>query len=181
MPNFVNQRIVEELTDLLRDQEHWLVVGLRGLRVEDAMSLRTGLHEANAELKLVKNSLASRAFGNLGATDLAALLDGPSAVITGGDEPVAIAKLMVNWSRKDKRVLVRGGLVGGRAVSGEDVRALAALPPRPVLLGQLLGLISQPMSQFVGVLAAGMRDFVGVLTALKDKKEKESEGSGEEA
>jgi large subunit ribosomal protein L10 len=185
------ERLVEELTDRLRETGTLLVADYRGLTVTQIDDLRTQLLQHGARFRVVKNTLTRLAAEAAGAEALLTLLDGPTAIAfleTDGD-PVAVAKALRDVARTSRVLVVRGGILDGAAITAEDVEELAKLPPAEVLRGQLVGAIAGPL-QIVGVFAAPMRDFVGVLDArirqleeageTVQEHEPASEESGEE-
>ncbi|MFC1805929.1 50S ribosomal protein L10 [Planctomycetota bacterium] len=170
MPSAINKLMVTELAKRLHDMSHAVLVDHTGLSAQQADTLRAKLGEQGAHMIVVRNSLVVLALRQLELLDVAELVDGPTAFIFGGDDPVALAKMVLAWSKAEKVLEVRGGMVEGRAVDANGVRALAALPPVDVLRAQLAGALAAPMSAFVGTLGAVMRDFVGVLNARTDQQ-----------
>ncbi len=102
------------------------------------------------------------------------LLAGATGIAFTDDEPLAAARVLVDFRKEYEAFVIKGGLLGGRFIAGEKVTALAQTPPREVLLAKLLGAMKAPHASFVGVLAAVMRKFVGTLQAVADKKQEES-------
>jgi len=163
--------MVGELTSALRELPHALVLDYTGLSAGQADLLRSRLSEQGARMLVVKNSLAALALRTAGLPDAAALLQGPSAFITGGADPAALAKSLLDWSKKEKLAAVRGGVVGGEVLDLAGVQSLASLPPLQVLRAQVVGAIGAPLTQLVGVLQSVLRSFVGVVTAIAEKRE----------
>ena len=172
------QRVVEELTQRLRSSQTLIVADYRGLTMTQIDELRSRLLEHGAQFHVVKNTLTRRAAEAAGADALLALLEGPSAIAfleTGGD-PVAVAKALGDAARSTRVLTVRGGLLDGRAISGDDVDNLAKLPPAEVLRAQLLGAVAGPLTTVVGIFAAPMRDIVGVIDArIRQLQEQEGQ------
>jgi large subunit ribosomal protein L10 len=98
------------------------------------------------------------------------LLAGPTAIAIAGGDPVATAKVMADFAKTNAKFELKGGALDGKILSVADVKALAELPSREVLLARMLGSFSAPATNFVGVLAAVPRAFVQVLAAYKDQK-----------
>jgi large subunit ribosomal protein L10 len=131
------------------------------------MGVRAKLRDQGATFTVVKNTLTRRAAEAAGAEALLALLEGPTAIafVRAEGDPVAVARALADTA-KDTRVLsLRGGLLSGRPMSGEDVEELAKLPPLDVLKGQVIGVILAPLSQLVGLLNAPLQDLVGLIDA----------------
>jgi large subunit ribosomal protein L10 len=161
------EKIVEELTERLRESETLIVADYRGLSVKEIDELRTKLLEQGAGFTVVKNSLTRRAAEAAGADALLTLLDGPTAIAfldTGGDA-VAVAKALADSAKATRVLAVRGGIMQGRAISAEEVEELAKLPPADVLRGQVLGAISAPLYAIVGLFTAPLQDLHGLVQA----------------
>jgi len=165
------ERIVEELTERLRSTQTLIVADYRGLTMKEIDGLRGELLKHGARFSVVKNSLTRRAAEAAGVKALLALLDGPSAIAfleTGGD-PVAVAKALGDVARATRVLAIRGGMLEGSPISGQDVENLAKLPPTDVLRSQLVSAIAGPVTTVVGLFAAPLRDLVGVLQARIDQ------------
>jgi large subunit ribosomal protein L10 len=161
------ERVVSELTERLAATETLIVADYRGLTNKELEALRARLIEHGARLSVVKNTLTRRAAEAAGADGLLALLEGPTAIAfvdTGGD-PAAVAKALADTARDTKRLAIRGGVLDGAAVAGEQVDELAKLPPVDVLRGQFVGVIVAPLTQLAALIAAPLRDLVGLLDA----------------
>jgi len=98
-----------------------------------------------------------------------ALLQGPTGFVYGGDDPVMLAKALLEYMRKEQAIKLRGGMLGGRALVAQEVQSLAALPPVQVLRGMVVSAIASPLTGFLGALQAIVRQFVGVVKAIADK------------
>jgi large subunit ribosomal protein L10 len=161
------EEVVAGLVEQLRSSQSLIVADYRGLTNANLEALRGRLREHGANFSVVKNTLARRAAETAGAEPLLALLEGPSAIAfirTGGDA-VAVAKALSDAARETKILTLRGGLLEGVPISGEDVESLAKLPPMDVLRSQIVGVIIAPLTQLLGLLAAPLRDLVGLIDA----------------
>jgi large subunit ribosomal protein L10 len=160
------ERVVAELTDRLRETDSLVVADYRGLTVTQIDDLRTELLQHGARFRIVKNTLTRRAAEAAGADALLTLLDGPTAIafLESDGDPVAVAKALSDVARTGRVLAIRGGILDGAAITGDEVEELAKLPPADVLRAQLVGALAGPL-QVVGLFAAPMRDFVGVLDA----------------
>jgi large subunit ribosomal protein L10 len=175
------ERVVAELTDRLRDTDSLLVADYRGLTMTQIDELRTELLQHGARFRVVKNTLTRRAAEAAGADALLALLDGPTAIafLEADGDAVAVAKALSDVARTGRVLVIRGGILDGAAISGDEVEELAKLPPADVLRAQLVGVLAGPL-QVVGVFAAPMRDFVGVLDARIRQLEEAGETAEEQ-
>lgn len=101
MANELKKLVVKEMVSGYRNTGNYLVVGYQGIKALEFDRLRKDLRKKNICLEIVKNSLAVIAFKELGIAGIVSLLNGPSAIITGGDDPVIMAKETVEWSKKN--------------------------------------------------------------------------------
>jgi large subunit ribosomal protein L10 len=161
------EAVVAGLVEQLRNAESLIVADYRGLTNANLETLRGRLREHGANFSVVKNTLARRAAETAGTEPLLALLEGPSAIafVRSGGDAVAVAKALSDSARETKILRLRGGLLEGVPLSGEDVESLAKLPPLDVLHSQLVGVIVAPVTQLLGLLAAPLRDLVGLIDA----------------
>lgn len=164
-------QVVEEIKEKLNSSYAAVLTDYRGLNVAQSNELRRQLREAGVEYRVVKNTLTKRAAGDLGYDDLFPYLEGPTAIAFSEEDPVAPAKIIAKFAEKNKDLEIKGGILGGSVVSMEQVKSLAALPPREELLAQVARAFQGPISGLVNVLNAPIRNMVYVLAAVKEKKE----------
>ena len=177
MPSRVNRLMVKEAVEHYRSAGSMVAIAYRGISAEDATALRRKLRDDHVELRVVKNRLTKLAMGELGRDDFGSLLDGQTAVIVC-DDPVRASKVAVEFTR-ERKLDVRGGWAEGRALSTEDIRRLATIPPKNVLLGRIAWLAAAPLTGLVGVLQAPCASLARALRAWGEKREgpQESEES----
>ena len=135
----------------------------RGLTVQQLSELRKQLKTVAAEYRVIKNRLARVAIGGSGLEALRTHLTGPTAVVIGRADPVAVARTLAVFVRTHPALAIKVGLVEGQLLESPELRAMADLPSREVLRGQLVGSIQGPMANLVGVLTAPQRELVHVL------------------
>src|ERR671930_768379 len=170
---------VAEIADSIRNAEAVFAVDFRGISVPQAAELRTRLREADAVFRVVKNSLTERAADQAGAETLKALLEGPTALtFVRGDAAVA-AKALQTFRRETDLLEFKGGLLGSEAVDAEQILAIARLPARDVLYGQLVGLAASPITGLVRGLNALIAGLAIQLGQIAEKKEKGEIPAGE--
>lgn len=170
MPTEAKIREVEEFTRTLQEARGIVLTHFTGLNVEALSSLRQQCRKEGLSYRVVKNTLAKRAVKASGMEELEALLEGPNAWATHPTDQVLPAKVIAEFAKTHEHLKVRAGFMDGRVLSVGEVEALAKLPTRPVLLGQVAGCFSAPMSSFAGVLAAMLRGFVSVVDAYREKR-----------
>jgi large subunit ribosomal protein L10 len=171
------ERVVSELAERLKSSPTLIIADYRGLTMPQIDALRSQLLEHGARFAVVKNTLTRRAAEQAGVDALLTLLEGPTAIafLESDGDPVAVAKALATVARETQVLVIRGGLMEGRTISGADVQSLAKLPPTDVLRGQLVGAIAAPMATVVGLFNAPLRDLVGVLQARIEQLEAQGE------
>ena len=159
--------VVADLTERLRTAETLIVADYRGLTMTDIDTLRGRLLEQGARFQVVKNTLTRRAAEAAGADTLLALLEGPTAIafLESGGDPVAVAKTLADAARETRILAIRGGVLEGRPMSGEEVESLAKLPPVDVLRAQVLAAIVGPLQSLIGLVTAPLQDLHGLIDA----------------
>jgi large subunit ribosomal protein L10 len=148
------QAVVEEVAAQIEGSEAVFAVDYRGISVPQAAELRERLNDAGARFRVVKNTLTIRAAEQAGADDLKELLEGPTAfTFVTGDGDVALAAKALNQFRRANQLLeFKGGRMGGETLSIDQIVALAQLPARDVLDGQLVGMLASPVTGLVRLL-----------------------------
>ena len=160
------ERVVAELVERLRESDTLIVADYRGLSMSEIDGVRTELLKHGARFSVVKNSLTKRAAEEAGVPELLELLEGPTAIaFVGEGDMVAVAKSLNDTARQTKILTLRGGILQGQPMSGDQVKSLAALPPAEILQGQVLGAVVGPLNAIVGLFTAPLRDLVGVIDA----------------
>jgi large subunit ribosomal protein L10 len=171
------ERIVAELAQELGAAETLIVADYRGLTNKQLESLRDRLLEHGARFRIVKNTLTRRAAEEAGAEALLVMLEGPTAIAfieTGGD-PAAVAKALAATAKETNVLELRGGILEGKSLSGDEVDRLATLPPIDVLRGQLVGAVVAPLTQLLGLVSAPLRDLHGLIDARIKQLEEQGE------
>jgi len=162
--------VVEEATRLLAATEALYLSDYRGLKVSELTELRAKLRDGGATLRVLKNTLTRRAAAEAGREQIVPLLTGPTAVTFCGPDPVAPAKALVEFMRTHPQLIVRGGLLQGDTVDADGVRTLSALPPRDVLLAQVVGTMAAPLTGLVTVLQGTISGFARALQQIVEQK-----------
>jgi large subunit ribosomal protein L10 len=161
---------VAALAEKLADAKATFLADYRGINVEQVNKLRNELRGVGVEYLVVKNTLLRLAAQGTSSECMSAHLLGPTALAIATADPVAPAKVLADFAKAHAKFELKGGALEGKVLSANDIRALADLPSREVLLGRLLGSLSAPASNFVGVLAAVPRSLVQVLAAVQEQK-----------
>src|SRR3954454_19551342 len=163
---------VAELTDAFRGSSAAVLTEYRGLTVAQLKELRRSL-AGNATYAVVKNTLTKIAAKEAGVDTLDSLLEGPSAIAFITGDPVEVAKSLRDFGRNHPLLVVKGGVLEGKALTADEVRKLADLESREVLLAKLAGAMKASLSQAVGLFAAPLSQAARLLAALEEQKRSE--------
>ncbi len=170
--------IAEIATDIEQSQAVF-AVDYRGLSVAQAAELRAKLRDADATLRVVKNSLTERAADQTGTGELKPLLQGPTALTFVRGDAALAAKAIADYARLTQLLPFKGGLMDGAALDADQLRAIARLPSREVLYGQLVGVVASPVTGLVRTLGALLGGLAVALGQVREKKESGELPAGE--
>jgi large subunit ribosomal protein L10 len=152
-----------------------VVVGYKSLTGEGSASLRAHLRTAKVDLTVVRNRVAAHALEGTALADIRPFIKGPTAVATGGEDAVSLAKAVVDGVKGRQGFECRGGFVEGRIVTGEEIRRLAALPGKKELLSMIAATVAAPMTNIAYGLDALLAGTARAVDALARKRESEKE------
>ncbi len=171
MPRPEKVQSVEAMRAQLAKAGSVIFTNFRGLHVGELANLRRKLRDVGVEYKVVKNTLFARAAESLGLGGVAPYLEGPTGVVFCADDPAAPAKVLHEYIRQMRKLEVRGGLVEGQILTAEQVKQLAELPPKRVILAQVLGALQGPPAGLVWVLTGLQRNLVYALDQVRKARE----------
>ncbi|MCL2883025.1 MAG: 50S ribosomal protein L10 [Coriobacteriia bacterium] len=171
MPSAAKYEAVEKIKADLKAADAVWVADYRGLSVKDTELLREEIRGVQASLKVYKNSLTELALKEMEMPSLGGILEGPSAFIFVTGDPVASAKALKDFAKKNPLLEVKGGLLTGDVISADQLKAIADLPSREELIAKLLGTIKNPLSSLVQVLNGPMSAFTRALAQVRDQRE----------
>jgi len=165
------QTFVATLTEKLRSSPNLYLADFTGISVKGMTDLRRRFRSEGAEFLVVKNTLARWAFRDAEVAGFEDVLAGPTGIVFAGEDPVSAAKVLADFQKEqENRPAVKAGVVDGKAVGADDVRRLAALPTREVLMGQVAGVFQAPMAGLVGAMEGLLYQMVGVIEALRAQR-----------
>lgn len=164
------KEVVQELSEKIKSAKTIVLADYRGLTVEQDTELRNALRKAGVEYKVVKNTLTRFAANENGLEGLDPFLNGPTAMAISTADPVAPAKVLSEFSKKYEKLELKAGVVEGKVIDIDGIKALAELPPREVLIAKVLGGFNAPISGFVNVLNGNLRGLAVALNAIAEKK-----------
>ncbi len=157
--------VVAELQQKLDAAPFLLLIEYTGLTVDQFGELRDRLHKAGAQCQVVKNSFVKRAAKEAGLPDISEFLTGQTAMVHGENDVCAAAKVIKTFASEFEKPTIKIGVLDGRTLDASEVKALADLPPREVLLAQLLGVLQAPASKLVRILNEPASAFARILKA----------------
>lgn len=165
---------VAELKDLLTSSKGVVLVDYCGLTVAEDTELRSKMREAGVKYMVAKNTFIRIAAQKACIEGLDAYLEHNTAVAFSAEDPVAPAKILNDFSKDHKALEIKAGVLDGKVIGLDEVKAVAELPSREELLAKLVGSMQAPISGLVNVLQGTIRNFVYTLEAVRQKKEQES-------
>jgi large subunit ribosomal protein L10 len=176
---------IAEIATQIHESEAVYAVDYRGISVTQAAELRTRLRDANASFRIVKNTLTERAADEAGTDGLKPLLAGPTALTFVKGDAALAAKALRDYARTTPDLLAfKGGLLGSEPVDADQIRAIAALPAREVLYGQLVGVVASPITGLARTLGALLGGLAVALGGVLEQKQQgatpEPEATAEE-
>ncbi|MBC8288440.1 MAG: 50S ribosomal protein L10 [Nitrospinae bacterium] len=172
MPNAEKIKKVEELNGVFLRAKAAVIADYQGIEAPDLTLLRSHMRSKSVDFRVVKNTLARQASKNTPFEMLDEEFKGPVSLVVSFEDAVAPAKALAEFAKSGapKSPKVICGVVEGRKISPEQVKALADLPSKEVLVSQLLAVFNGPTTSFVGVFNSLLRKLVGTLDAVREKK-----------
>ncbi len=157
---------IDRLQDTFSKCSIGILTDYRGLSTPEITVLRRKLRESSVEYKVVKNTLARFAGKRAGKDDLVSFFEGPVAIAFGYGDVTEPAKILTDYIRTSRASLsIKGGFLGDRLLTSEDVVTLSTLPSREILLAKVLGSMQGPIVTLVGCLTTPIKGIIGVLQA----------------
>ena len=163
---------VERLQAEIARRPNLFLAEYRGMTVEQVTDLRVKVRKSDGAMRVVKNTFLRRAVAGTGQEPVTAHAKGPNALFLGGADVVELTKVLAAADREIQQFELKGGVVDGRAVTADQVRQIAELPPRAVLLARAIGSMASPLRGFVSVCQGNIRKLVYALEAVRQAKEK---------
>ena len=160
---------VKELGHLFANSSVLIFTDYRGLKVSDLTNLRRVLRDKGVEYHITKNTLAELAAHRTSMDGMLPMLDGPTAIAFVGEDIPGAAKVLTEFVRTSKILQIRGGLMGNKAISADEIGDLTKILTKEQYLSQLMGAMRAPIQNFVNVLNAPIQSFVNVLNARLDQ------------
>lgn len=164
------EELVEEVSKKIKDSKSIVFADYQGLTVSEIGDIRAELRKQGLEMKVIKQNLFAIAAKNVGASINTEDLKGhPIAYVFSSDE-VAGAKTIYDFAKKNQKLEMVGGVLDGRSISMDQLRALATMPSREEMYAKVVGSLASPLRGVVGVLQGNLRGLVSVLNQVSEQK-----------
>jgi len=161
---------VEEIKERFLGHEVVLLTDFSGLTVDQINSLRFQLRDIGADYRVLKNTLTLLAIKDTAYEGMGTFMEGPVAAAFVAGDPMAVAKELVNYSRTNSNLVIKGGYMEGKILEAAEIRNLATLPSREVLLAKITGAFKSPIYNLYNVLSGPCRKLVYTLQAVSETK-----------
>ncbi len=165
------KEVVQGIQEKLADARLVVFTDYRGLTVDEMSDLRNKLRVPGVEYRVLKNTMTEFALKNLGHEDVIPQIAGPNAVLFSQEDPVGPVKSVYEFIKQYKKLEVKVGILEGQMLTPDRVKALADLPPREVLIAQVLGTMQAPITSLAYVLNANITGLARALDQIREKKE----------
>jgi large subunit ribosomal protein L10 len=162
---------VQELHELFSGMEMAVLTDFRGLTVEEISVLRTKLRDVEARFRVVKNSLSIRAADGTPLEAVKEYFTGPVAILYTAGDPVGPAKALMDFVKSNDKLEVKVGILSGEAIDAAEIKLLAAMPSKDVMIAMALASMNAPATNFVRTLSEIPSSFVRVLGSIQRQKE----------
>lgn len=163
------EEMLATYTEWLKQSEAVILVEYTGVRMKDLDNIRAKIRESGGEFHVLKNTLARRAFSDSGMNLPADFLLQSTAVSLAFSDPASTAKALSDATKGNGFIKVKGGFMGGQVLNASQVKALADMPPLPVMRAQLLGVLQAPAGKLVRTIAEPARGLAAVIKAFSEK------------
>jgi len=172
VPKRENIEAVESIKKVFMENEGIIFTDHSGLKAQDAVDIRDKLVEADAYLKIIKNTLgliaARDVFSDI---DLEEIFSGPTSIVVAEKDIISTAKIIKEFSKELKALKIKAGILDSKFIDADSIGKMADLPSREVLLTQIVTAMQAPISGLVNTLSGITRNLVMVLDAVRSKKE----------
>ena len=163
--------VIAEVSEIVSKSSTLVIAEYRGLSVEAVTKLRAQARKEGGTLRVVKNTLVRRAVEGTEFAGLADQFVGPLVYAFSAD-PVAAAKVLVNFAKDNDKLVIKGGAMANQVMDLEAVKTLASMPSRDELLAKLMATMNEPIAKFVRTINEVPARFVRTVAAVRDAKEK---------
>ncbi|OGR88390.1 MAG: 50S ribosomal protein L10 [Elusimicrobia bacterium RIFCSPLOWO2_01_FULL_60_11] len=174
MPNKKNIETVKQLEEKFKNTPNLLLTTYQGLTTPQLNELRAKLKPLNSAYSVVKNTVTAIALKNIGLEEFAKHFTGPTALAFQKGDPAALSKAVVDFAKTNDKLKIVAGYLDGKLLTDKQIKILASLPSREVLLSMIAMVLNSPIQKLAVVLNAPMQKLAGVLKALEAAKAKDA-------
>lgn len=172
MPTPRKVAMLAEIKDRMERASIAISADYRGLTVAQITELRRALRPSGAQVNIVKNTLAAMAAKEAGREEMAEILQGPTALAIGFDDPIAPVKALTEHLRaKRLNIEIHGGWLEGKVLSRAEVESLATMPSKEQMIADVVSKLQSPLYNFAGLMQSTMRNFAGLIDARANQLE----------
>ena len=171
------EQVVSDLQKQVEQVKAVVLTSYRGLKVGQMDQLRRRLREEKITYNVIKNTMMKLASKGSALEKLHDYFEGPTAIAMSTGDPIPLARILSEFQKAQPLLEIKAGWIEGRVSSPEEVRALASMPSREVMLGRILGSIQMSSMQVAGAILSALQEVVGVVQARVDQLEKQSSSS----
>jgi large subunit ribosomal protein L10 len=171
------RQIVDDFSKKMEGVQAAVLTHYRGLNVEQINALRRRFREENISYHVVKNTMMKLAAKGTDMEKLNGYFKGPTAIAISHGDPVSLAKILSEFVKTQPKLEIKIGLIQGKVSSPDEIKALATMPSREVLLAQILGGIQAPAQELAGVISSGLQQVAGVIQARVDQLTESERGT----
>ena len=164
------EKVVEELGQIFESSGVVVVAHYAGITVAQMQDLRARMREAGGSVRVAKNKLAKIALEGKPCEGMAHLLTGMT-VLTYSEDPVAAAKVAVEYAKSNQKFEILGGAMGSTALDQAGVEAVSKMPSREELIAQIVGCIGAPASNIAGAIGAPASNIASILSTIEERAE----------
>jgi len=165
--HYIKEQMVKAFEEKISRSHTIILCGTQGLKAGEMDELRAEMGKEKINLFLIKKTLASRAFKKTKIDDITTFLNGDTFYAIGRDDPIAISKILVNFARSHEALKIKGGVVDKKIVDVNEIKRYASIPPREILIQQLISGIMAPMTNLVSVLRGPLHKLILTLKAIE--------------
>lgn len=176
------KQAVAQIVEALKSAQAGVLVDYRGLTVEQDTNLRNELRKGNVQYFVAKNTLIRFAAKEVGLDNLDEILHGPTALAVCADDPIAPAKILADFAKKNEKLELKSGFMDGKVMTLDEVKTLANTPSKETLIAKMMGSLNSPVSGLVRLLNTIAEDGVEIADLIaKNNKTEEAAPAVEEA
>jgi large subunit ribosomal protein L10 len=172
----VRELMIREMKDVFSGKKGFVISSFENVKASEMDTFRKKMRQSGSRFMVIKNRLARIALKEAGISELNETMSEKKVLGIGiiEEDPVLVAKLMMEFSKKNKGFKVADGYLEKQPLAAERIKELSELPGREQLIAIVVGTLNAPISNFVGVLSSVVKKILYVLNAVKEKKEKEN-------